>query len=272
MNSGARATSREGSASPGGARSWLRGVLAVVEMEVRKIGHDPSEVLLRSFQPVFWLFIFGGALGRVRSLPTSGYPYQAFITPGILAQSLMVTALFYGIAIIWEKDLGILQKFLVLPVPRSVFVLGKSLAASFRALTQSLVILAIAGLAGIPLRWSAPGLLGVVLTVVLSGVTFASFSMILAAVLKKRERFMGFGQLFIMPLFFASNALYPVSIMPGWLRALARANPLTYTVDLLRSFLVTGDYTHLLLDLAVLGGSCLVTTAVATRLYPRAAW
>lgn len=262
-------------AAPGGlhagsVKGWLQGVSAVVEIEVRKLRHDPMELITRAIQPAFWLLIFGQAFGQIRALPTGGVPYQAFLTPGILAQSVMFISIFYGIAIIWERDLGLLQKFLALPLPRSIFVVGKALAAGFRSLSQVIVILAIAALLRIPLKWGAISLLGVAATTILGSVLFASFSMVLATILKTRERFMGFGQLFTMPLFFASNALYPVKIMPSWLQALATANPLTYVVSLLRSFLVTGNFTHLLTDFAVVSGFTLIVIAIASKLYPRA--
>ncbi len=254
-----------------GLLAWLRSVSAVVEMEARKLLHDPMELITRAIQPAFWLLIFGQAFGRLRALPTSGVPYQAFLTPGILAQSTMFISIFYGIAIIWERDLGLLQKFLAMPLPRSIFVLGKALAAGFRSLTQVMMILALAAFMQIPLRWHPFALLGVACTVILGSVLFASFSMILAVVLKTRERFMGFGQLFTMPLFFASNALYPVEIMPAWLQALARVNPLTYIVELLRGFLVSGDLARGPAAFGILIMLTVITIAIAARVYPRAA-
>lgn len=255
-----------------GPVAWLCGVSAVVEMEARKLWHDPLEIITRAIQPAFWLLIFGQAFGRMRALPTGGTPYQAFLTPGILAQSVMFISIFYGIAIIWEKDLGLLQKFLAMPLPRSIFVLGKALAAGFRSLTQVVVILVLAAAIQIPLRWHPLSLLGVAFTTILGAVLFASFSMILAALLKTRERFMGFGQLFTMPLFFASNALYPLEIMPTWLQALACVNPLTYIVKLLRAFLVTGNLTHFLVDFGILTVVTVIIITVATQLYPRTAY
>jgi ABC-2 type transport system permease protein len=247
----------------------LRGIAGVVELECRKLWHDPTEVIVRMVQPALWLLIFGQAFGRLRAIPTGGIPYQAFLTPGILAQSMMFISIFFGIAIIFERDLGLIQKMLALPLPRSVFILGKSLAAGVRSLTQVVAILVLATLMRIPLRWEALSLLGVVVTIMIGGMIFASFSMIIASVVKTRERFMGLGQLFTMPLFFASNALYPVSIMPPWLQALSRVNPLTYEVNLLRAFLVTG-HVNAVADFSVLICVAVLMVVVATYLYPTA--
>lgn len=248
---------------------WLRGVTAIVEMEVRKIMHDPTEILTRGLQPIFWLLIFGQAFGRVRAFPTGDIPYQVFITPGILAQSMMFISIFFGISIIWERDLGLLQKLLVLPLPHSVFVVGKSLSAGFRSLTQVVMVMLLAIIIGIPLRLGLLPLIGVILTIVAGAMFFSSFSMVMASLLKTRERFMGFGQLFTMPFFFTSNALYPISIMPAWLQSLARINPLTYVVDLLRGLLIGGqaDLFHAAIILVV---DVVVITIIASILYPRA--
>ena len=248
---------------------WLRGIAAVVELEVRKLWHDPTQVIIRMVQPTLWLLIFGQAFARLRAIPTGGIPYEAFLAPGILAQSMMFISIFFGIAIIFERDLGLMQKMLALPLPRSVFIIGKSLAAGVRSLTQMVAILVLCALMGIPLRWQLLPLLGAVVTIMIGGMIFASFSMIIASIVKTRERFMGLGQLFTMPLFFASNALYPVSIMPPWLQVLSRVNPLTYVVNLLRAFLVTGRV-NAVADFGILAAVALLMVVMATYLYPTA--
>ncbi len=246
--------------------AWIRGVTAIVELEVLKMWHDPTEILTRGLQPVFWLLIFGQAFGQIKAFSTGDIPYQVYITPGILAQSMMFVSIFFGLAIIFERDLGLLQKMLVLPLPRSVFVVGKALSAGVRSITQAIMVLALAVLIGIPLRWSIISFLGVIVTIVLGGMIFASFSMAMAALVKTRERFMGLGQLFTMPFFFTSNALYPISIMPAWMQVFARINPLTYVVNLLRGFLVTGQ-PDLLHSFGILIFDVILITVIASRLY-----
>ena len=101
--------------------------LSIAEMEVRKLRHDPTELITRAVQPALWLLIFGEVFTRIHIIPTGNLSYLSFITPGILAQSVLFIAIFYGIAVIWERDLGILHKFLVSPTPRQALVLGKGL-------------------------------------------------------------------------------------------------------------------------------------------------
>lgn len=280
MNSDVRADLLEGSADIIPDKSGLfpnvlsciRGILAVLEMDVRKVLHDPTELITRTLQPVLWLFVFGGALGSLKVIPTGNLSYQSFLTPGVLAQSMLFVSIFYGIGIIWERDLGLLQKLLALPLPRFVYVLGKSLAASFRSISQVIVVLILAAAVHIPLRWGFLSLLGVLCTIVMGSILFSSLSMTMASLLKTRERFMGFGQLFTMPLFFASNALYPIEIMPSWLKVLAHFNPLTYVVNLMRAFLISGDFTSCLSDFGILAFSMLLLVGLATRMYPRAVY
>lgn len=250
---------------------WLRGVTTVAEMELLKIRHDPTELLVRSVQPLLWLLIFGQAFGKFGVLSNRYVSYQVFITPGILAQSMMFTSIFFGISIIWERDLGLMQKFLVLPLPRSCFVVGKALGAGIRSLVQAFLIALLTLLAGIHLNWGLLQVVGVLITIVIGAMFFSCFSMSMAALLKTRERFMGVGQLFTMPFFFTSNALYPLDIMPHWLQLIARVNPLTYVVELLRSFLVTGNPV-VLRCFGILVLDVLVIATISAWLYPKAVY
>jgi ABC-2 type transport system permease protein len=200
--------------------------------------------------------------------------YIDFIAPGILAQSVLFIAIFYGIAVIWERDLGILHKFLASPASRGSLVLGKALSAGVRALTQEIIIFFLAFLLGVHVNWSPLSLLIVTLVVILGASFFSTFSLIIACLVKTRERFMGIGQLLTMPLFFASNAIYPISLMPGWLQVISRFNPLTYMVDALRSVMVVGgtSVTGLGLDLIVLLGATTVLIIIGAKLYPTIAY
>jgi ABC-2 type transport system permease protein len=243
--------------------------LALVEIEYLKLRRDPTDLLTRAVQPALWLLIFGNVFSRLRAVPTGNLSYLDFMAPGILAQSVLFLAIFYGIGVIWERDLGVMHKLLVSPTPRVALVLGKALSAGLRALVQALFIYALAWLLGVRIIWRVPELLGVGVVVVLGATAFSIFSLIIACVVKSRERFMGIGQVLTMPLFFASNAIYPIAIMPGWLKVVAHINPLTYQVDALRALMVQGGTSHfgLGLDLGVLVGTVTLLTAICTRLY-----
>lgn len=250
-------------------RAYLRCSLAVAEMEFRKLRHDPTELLARAIQPVLWLGVFGQVMARLRAVPTGRTSYLAFMTPGILAQSLMFISIFYGLSIIMDRDQGILQKFLVLPVPRAAFVTGKGFGAGVRALVQGVAVLLLASLMGVHLRWSLVGILGSLVTVVLGASLFSTLSLLIAIVVKTRERFMGIGQMITMPLFFASNAIYPISVMPHWLRVLSSVNPLSYVVDLLRGYLVSGQVASPTVDWVILLLMLALAQFIAGRTYHR---
>src|ERR1700731_1856523 len=140
-------------AEPFPGASYQRQTLAVAEADVRKLVHDPVELLTRMVQPVLWLLIFGQVFNRTRAIPTGDVPYLDFMTPGILAQSVLFGAIFYGISLIWERDLGILQKFLVSPTPRTALVAGRAIASAVRSLAQMVLVYVIALLLGVGLRF-----------------------------------------------------------------------------------------------------------------------
>jgi ABC-2 type transport system permease protein len=249
----------------------IGGAAAMAQAELRKLRHDHLDLLTRSVQPLLWLFVFGTALRHVRRFGGITIDYRAYLAPGVMAQAALFVAIFFGLAIIWERDAGQLQRLLATPLPRTAIVLGKAAGAGVRALAQALVLLAVVAVAQIDLRWSLGGVLGALVLLVFGTGAFACLSMTLASLLKTRERFMGIGQMVTMPLFFASSALYPLSIMPLWLRLIARANPLTYEVHGLRDLLLgIGGGEPLWLDFAVCIGFFALTAGIAARAYPRA--
>jgi ABC-2 type transport system permease protein len=245
----------------------------IAEGELRKLRHDPSELLTRAVQPVLWLLVFGQILAHARAIPTGSLGYVDSLAPGILAQSALFSAIFFGITVIWERDLGVLHKYLVSPASRLSLVGGKALAGGLRALAQAVVVYAIAAVMGVHLRVGVLEFLGVAVVVVLGSAGFATFSLVVACFVKTRDRFMGLGQILTMPLFFASSAVYPISIMPDWLQVIARINPLTYQVDALRGLMIEGGPMAfpLALDIGVLGLTAVILLALAARLYPRLA-
>jgi ABC-2 type transport system permease protein len=240
----------------------------MAEMEVRKLLHDPTELITRAVQPILWLGIFGEALSNVHAIPTQGETYLQFITPGILTQSVVFIAIFYGLSIIWERDLGLLQKFLVTPTPRLALVWGKMISAGVRGLSQAIIIFIFAFILDIPLFLNFWSILGVILIVMLGAGFFTGLSMIIAAIVKTRERFMGIGQVITLPLFFASNAIYPIDIMPKWLQVVATVNPLSYMVDGLRALLVSGNMTQIPFDISILFAVTLLISFLSAYLYP----
>ncbi|MEV5483659.1 MULTISPECIES: ABC transporter permease [Streptomyces] len=245
-------------------------VVAMCVVELQKLRHDRTELYTRAVQPALWLLIFGETFTHIKAIPTGGTPYIDFLAPGIIAQSAMFVAIFYGIMIIWERDAGILTKLLVTPTPRAALIAGKSFAAGVKALVQAVVVIVIAALLGVAMTWNPLRLLAVAVAVVLGSAFFSCLSMSIAGIVLTRDRLMGVGQAITMPLFFASNALYPLSVMPGWLQAVSKVNPLSYQVDALRGLLL-GTHAHLALDFTVLTVAAALGIAAAASLLGRLA-
>src|SRR3974390_263212 len=243
----------------------------VVAAEVQKLRHDPVELMTRAVQPVLWLMLFGEVMARVRGVAPGNIPYLDFLAAGILAQSALFVAIFYGISAIWERDLGVLQRYLVSPAPRSALVLGKALSAGVRALSQALIVYVLALVLGVGIDLNPLNILGVAAAIVLGSALFSTLSLIIACIVKTRGRFMGIGRILTMPIFCASNAISPLSLMPAWLRAVSHANPLTYEVGALRVLMLlhgASDY-GLLLDFGVLVVVTAALIGVAARMYGR---
>ncbi len=249
---------------------FINKTLIITELEVRKLRHDPTDLIVRAVQPVLWLLIFGQVFTRIRGIPTNGLPYLDFMAAGILAQSVLFVSIFSGgMSLIWERDLGLAHKFLVSPTPRAAIVLGKGIASGVRCLSQVFVVYLLSLVLGVQLNFSAIAMLGVLLIVMLGAACFSIFSIIVACLVKSREGFNGMGQLLTMPLFFASNAIYPIKIMPPWLQFVSHINPLTYQVDALRSVMLlngTSIYGYGF-DTAVLVLVLIVLTFIGGRLY-----
>jgi len=254
--------------------NYVTQTLAVAAAEVQKLYHDPFELFTRAVQPVLWLMLFGEVMARVHGVAPGNIPYLDFLAAGILAQSALFVAIFYGISAIWERDLGVLQRYLVSPAPRSALVLGKAISAGIRALSQALIVYVLALLLGVGIDLNPVNIIGVAAAIVLGSGLFSTLSLIIACIVKTRERFMGIGQVLTMPIFFASNAIYPLSLMPTWLSTVAHVNPLTYEVDALRALMLTGgtsDY-GMLLDFGVLLAATAVLISIAARMYGRMAY
>jgi ABC-2 type transport system permease protein len=241
---------------------------AMCLVELQKLRHDRTELVTRAVQPTLWLLIFGQVFTRIHAIPTGNTPYLDFLAPGILAQSALFIAIFYGIQIIWERDAGVLSKLMVTPTPRVALVAAKAFAAGVRGVVQALAVLIVAALLGVHLNWLPLPLLGMIVALLLGSAFFCCLSITIAGLVLSRDRLMGIGQAITMPLFFASNALYPVQLMPGWLQVINRINPLSYEVDAVRGLLV-GTPAQLVPDFLVMVIAAAVMISVAAALLPR---
>jgi ABC-2 type transport system permease protein len=248
-------------------RATLDRVSAFAIVELQKLPHDRTELVTRMVQPALWLLIFGTTFSHLHVIHTGSVSYLAFLAPGIIAQSALFISIFYGIQIIWDRDAGILAKLMVTPAPASALITGKAFAAGVRSVAQVVGVMALAYIMNVGLTINPLRILGAMVVVMLGAAFFACLSMTLAGLVRSRDRLMGIGQAITMPLFFASNALYPVDVMPSWLHVLSKINPLSYEVDALRALLIGTPFNPA--DIIVLLVAALAGIATASTLLRR---
>jgi ABC-2 type transport system permease protein len=219
---------------PRSFRHDLRAVKIVLHRELIRFWRDRIRMALGLVQPVLWLLVMGTGLANL--MPGGGLGGQVdlrtFIFPGVCAMSVMMTAMFSAGSIVWDREFGFLREMLVAPVSRSAIVAGKCVSGALVATLQGVVILLMAGLAGVPYD---PVLLLTLLGMMFLGAfALTAFGVMLAARITSMQAFFGVMQMVLMPMLFLSGALYPLGGLPAWLGVLTRLNPLTYAVDPLR--------------------------------------
>ena len=214
-------------------RADLRAVSIVWRRELIRFRSDRLRAVTSLVQPVLFLFVLGTGLSRLagRGLPV-GVDFRTFIYPGVLAMSVLFTAIFSAASIVWDREFGFLREMLVAPVRRWAIVIGKCLGGATVATFQGLIFLALAGVAHVP--YDPLLLLTLVGELLLLSFTLTAFGVMMAARIKQIQAFMALTQLFVLPLFFLSGALYPLNGLPAWLTVLTRIDPLTYIVDPMR--------------------------------------
>jgi ABC-2 type transport system permease protein len=242
----------------------LRAVKIVWHRELIRFFQDRPRIISSLVQPVLFLFVLGTGLSRLAAGGTGGLNLRTFIFPGVLAMSTMFTALFSAGSIVWDREFGFLREMLVAPVSRSAIVVGKCLGGATVATFQGVVILALAGAVGVP--YSLPLLLTLVFELLLLSFSLTALGVMVAARMKNIQTFFAMIQVVLMPMFFLSGALYPLSNLPTWLGVLTKIDPITYAVDPMRravfSHLSIPAFVRNTLDPGVRWGSWRVPTVV----------
>ncbi|UCD14755.1 MAG: ABC transporter permease [Thermoplasmatales archaeon] len=215
---------------------WLR--------QMKRFIRSRSRVIATIVQPLFFLFLLGSGL-RAAMIPGMTGDYIYFLAPGLIAMAIMLSSMYTGVSVLWDKQFGFLQEVLVAPIGRLSIIIGRTLGGATTALIQGFIILFIAIGLGVPIS-NISGLLLTLVFMVLIAFTAVGFGLIIAS---KMEDFQGFQiimNLLIMPLFFLSTAFFPIAtnpVMPSWVKTLSFLNPLFYMVDGLRGSLTGLDNT-----------------------------
>jgi daunorubicin resistance ABC transporter membrane protein len=219
-------------------RSDLRALSIVWQRELIRFRRDRLRAVTSLIQPLLFLLVLGTGLSSLAkgSMPP-GVSFKAFIYPGVLAMSVMFTAIFSAASIVWDREFGFLREMLVAPVSRSAIVIGKIFGGATIATFQGIIMLALAGLADVP--YNPVLLLTLAGELFLLAFTLTSFGVMMAARITQFQAFMALTQMLVMPLFFLSGALYPLAGLPAWLSVLTRIDPLTYVVGPMRHAVFT---------------------------------
>ncbi|MEU4549892.1 ABC transporter permease [Nonomuraea dietziae] len=210
----------------------LRAIKVVLHREMLRFVSDRTRMLSMLIQPVLWLFVMGTGLGTLVRGSIPGVDFRTFMYPGMISMTVIMTAMFSAGSIVWDREFGFLREMLVAPVSRGAIVVGKCLGGAVVACGQGLIILAMAGLVGVPY---SPGLMLTLLgEMFLAAFTITAFGVTLAARMRNMQTFFGLMQMAIMPMMFLSGAMFPLANLPSWLHVLTTVNPLTYAVDPMR--------------------------------------
>jgi ABC-2 type transport system permease protein len=217
---------------PRSFRSELRAIKIVWTRELIRFRSDRMRIVTALVQPLLFLFVLGSGLQQLSSASTHGVDLKTFIYPGILCIAVMFTAMFSAASIVWDREFGFLREMMVAPVRRSSIVIGKCLGGATVASFQGVILICLAGAVHVP--YDPMLILGVFGLQLLLAFSITAFGVMVAARIKQMQSFMGVMQMIVMPMFFISGALFPVSNLPGWLAALNRIDPITYAVDPMR--------------------------------------
>jgi len=224
----------------------LRAVKVVWQREMIRFVRSKGRLISGLAQPLLLLFVLGSGLSGLTRSATGGVDFRTFLFPGIVATSTLFTAIFAGISIVWDREFGFLREMLVAPIPRSSILVGKCLGGATIATLQALILVALAGLVGVP--YNPVMMIGLLLLLFLTALAMTAFGLMISARIKKFQAVMPIVQLVLTPMMFLSGSLFPLAGLPVWLAVLTRINPLTYAVEPMRHVV----FEHLAVPPAVL--------------------
>jgi ABC-2 type transport system permease protein len=262
-------------------RNELRAIKIVWHRDMLRFLRDRPRIITALVQPLLYLFVLGTGLGSAMSA-RGGLDLRTFMFPGVMAMAVLFTCFFSAGSIVWDREFGFMREMLVAPVRRSAIIVGKCLGGATVGTMQGLVILAMAGLVGVP--YSLGLIAGVIAELLLLSFAITAFALMIAARIRSMQAFMAFAQMLLMPLFFLSGALFPLVGLPTWLTVLTRLDPLTYAVDPVRRLVLSHaqpglpfaglTWGHWLvptwIELALVGGASLLALMVAALQFRKA--
>jgi ABC-2 type transport system permease protein len=216
-------------------RSWrseLRAVKSICRRDLIRFVTNRTQMIMALVQPLLFLFAIGFGLESLSAASTDGVDLKTLIFPGVIGKAVLFASIFTAASLVWDRELGFLREMLIAPVSRSSIILGKCLGGAVIAASQGVVVLALAGLVGVP--YDPVLVVGLLAMMLLLAFTLTTFGVLVAVSIQQAMTFTSVMQMFVMPMFFVSGAFFPVSRLPDWLGVLNRIDPLTYAVDPMR--------------------------------------
>ncbi|MCX6752156.1 MAG: ABC transporter permease [Candidatus Nomurabacteria bacterium] len=249
--------------------SELRGLYAIWYREILVFTREPSRLVGAIVQPLLWLVIFGTGLGSIiEPGAVSGANYQQFLFPGILAMTILFGSLFFGLYIILDKRIDFLKEVLVAPLNKSTMFFGKALGGSTDGLLQ-IIILMILGAIFFGIHFTLLSIILTLIIVILLLIAVTSLGLAIGSMMESPEGFGLISSFVIFPLFFLSGALFPVTKLPIWLKIVVTINPISYSVDALRSIIIGITSYGLFLDFVVTIVFALIMVTIGTWAFKR---
>jgi ABC-2 type transport system permease protein len=217
--------------------------------ELKKYFRQKTRMIVTVIQPFLWLVLMGNAMSGLTNNPMAAQflgtgNYLTFMTPGVVLMTVMFSSIFSGTTVVWDRRFGYLDKLLAAPIKRGAIPFGKMFAAAVQGLIQAVIIIIVALLFGVRFVTGLTGILVMFLIAMLLSFILAGFSLALSVKIKTIETLMAVINLFMMPLMFASNALFPINVMPKWLQIIAKVNPVTYAIVPMRDLTTIGWTQH----------------------------
>ena len=224
-----------------------RGLWVIAYREILRFVSERSRVLSSFGMPLLFLVIFGAGFNRVIGSLTAEVDFVKFIYPGIVAMTVLMTSVFSGLSVVWDREFGFLKEVLVAPLSRTGVVMGKAVGTGVVALCQGLILLVLAPVLGVSL--TPMMLLKLLPLLVILSLSLSGLGLIIAARMHSQQGFHMVMQLLVFPLIFLSGVFFPVNNVPQWLEVISKVNPVTYGVDAIRQLFLTEavSYTHLTL-------------------------
>jgi len=248
----------------------LMGIYTIWLRDLRRFLRDKARIVGATVQPALFLLFLGTGLSRGLTISLQGPDrtgYLAFIFPGIVGMSLLFTAVFSAISIVWDREIGFLKEVMVAPISRWAVAVGKAMGGGTVATLQGAIMLLFAPIVGVKIGLGTVIVLFPIMLFV--AISLTSMGIVAAAYMHSMQGFTVVMNFIMLPMFFLSGAMFPIAGLPIWMDLLVRLNPLTYGVDMLRLATISDSHFSLWTDIGVIGGFGSIMMVLSVVIFSR---